>query len=236
MGGTALAVGSSDRGHEHRHDDRQRLLELGLHAKGELTGTIGQNNKAKDDFIPITEGRFLGGGTEGLCESSFNFVTAFNCTGTPSELILERKGGAQWRFPRFRMTPLEDVNNPPGHKEACVAASNAVKGTFPLTTTPQPLTVTFSNVKMHLEADHGHECSGKKGHNPYMSATLHLHLTRAAGRSGDLRTRMSFRAPRVPPGAVAGVARLSDARRGRLARLSGSSRGRLPRGRPAWSR
>jgi hypothetical protein len=138
--------------------------------EGELTGTVGQNNKAKDDFIPITEGRFLGGGTEGLCESGFNFVTAF-LPEQPSELILERKGGAQWRFPRFRMTPLEDVNNPPGHKEACVAASNAVKGTFPLTTTPQPLTVTFSNAKMHLEADHGHECSGKKGHNPYMSAT-----------------------------------------------------------------
>jgi len=139
-------------------------------SEGELTGTIGQNNKAKDDFIPITEGRFLGGGSEGLCESTFNFVTAF-LPEQPSELILERKGVAQWRFPRFRMTPLEDIENPAGHKEACVAASNAVKGKFPVTPTPQPLTITFTDVKMHLEGDHGHECSGKKNHNPYMSAT-----------------------------------------------------------------
>ncbi len=169
MGGTALAVGAPIVATSTDTTIANAFWSLAC-SEGELTGTIGQNNKEKDNFIPISEGRFLGGGTEGLCESGFNFVTAF-MPESPSELILERKGGAQWRFPRFRMTPLEDINNPPGHKEACVAASNAVKGKFPLTSTPQPLTVTFTNVKMHLEADHGHECSGKKGHNPYMSAT-----------------------------------------------------------------
>ncbi len=142
-------------------------------SEGELTGTIGQNNKAKDDFIPFTEGRFAGGGSEGLCASPFEFVTAWLPLPTqPAELILERKGGAELRFPRFRMTPLEDIEKPPGHKEACVAASDGVKGGFPLSSTPQPLTVTFTSVRMHLEADHGAECAGKKGHNPILSATF----------------------------------------------------------------
>lgn len=136
-----------------------------------LTGTIGQNNKAKDDFMPLPEGQFAGGGTEGLCADPFDFVTAW-LPQSPAELILERKGNAQLRFARIRMTPLEDIEKPPGQKEACVASSNAAKGTFPLTATPQPLTVTFTNVKMRLEASHGLECGHGKGHAPALSATF----------------------------------------------------------------
>jgi len=140
-------------------------------SESSLSGTIGQNNKAKDDFIPITEGLFAGGGNEGLCASTFEFVTAW-LPSSPPELILERKGNAEFRFFRLRLTPLEDVNAPSGHHEACVAASNLLKGTFPLSATPQPLTITFTNAKMHLESDHGKECSGPKNHSPYMSGTF----------------------------------------------------------------
>lgn len=143
-------------------------------SEGSLTGTIGQNNKAKDDFIPISEGQFAGGGNEGLCSSPFDFVTAWipKSPAEPPELILERKGNATLRFARFRMTPLEDIEKPPGEKEACAASSKSAKGTFPLTTTPQPLTITFAGAKLHLEAAHGAECGSKIGHNPTMSATF----------------------------------------------------------------
>ena len=140
-------------------------------SEGALKGTVGQNNKAKDDFIPISEGQFAGGGNEGLCSSPFDFVTVWIPT-QPAEMILERKGNITLRFARFRMTPLANINKPPGEKEACVASSNAVKGTFPLSMTPQPLTVTFTNAKMHLESSHGVECGSKTGHSPTMSATF----------------------------------------------------------------
>ena len=136
-----------------------------------LTGTIGQNNKAKDDFMPLPEGQFAGGGNEGLCADPYDFVTAW-LPESPAELILERKGNALLRFPRFHLTPLEDVNKPPGQHEACGISSNALKTTFPLSATPQPLTVTFTNAKMHLEAAHGLECGHGKGHSFTMSATF----------------------------------------------------------------
>jgi len=136
-----------------------------------LSGTIGQNNKAKDDFMPLPEGTFAGGGNEGLCADPFDFVTAW-LPQSPAELILERKGNAQLRFARLRMTPLEDINKPPGQHEACAVSSNVVKGTFPLTATPQPLTITFTHVKMRLESSHGVECGSGKGHAPTMSATF----------------------------------------------------------------
>jgi hypothetical protein len=136
-----------------------------------LTGTIGQNNKAKDDFMPLPEGQFAGGGNGGLCASPFEFVTEWK-PESPPELILERKGKAQLRFFRVRMTPLEDVEKPPGQHESCVAESNAVNGTFPLSATPQPLTVTFTDSKTHLAAGHGTECGSGKGHSPTMSATF----------------------------------------------------------------
>jgi hypothetical protein len=136
-----------------------------------LTGTIGQNNKAKDDFMKLPEGQFLGGGNEGRCSDPFEFVTAW-LPESPAELILERRGNAQLRFPRIRMTPLEDINKPPGQHEACVAASNALATTFQLSATPQPLTITFTNAKMHLESSHGQECGHGKGHSPMLSATF----------------------------------------------------------------
>ncbi|HUH80706.1 MAG TPA: hypothetical protein VLZ06_05205 [Solirubrobacteraceae bacterium] len=139
--------------------------------EGTLTGTLGQNNRPKNDFISITAGQFAGGGNEGLCSSTFEFVTAW-MPQNPPEFILEKKGNADLRFPGLRMTPLEDIEKPRGHHESCVALSNAVKGTFPLSATPQPLTVTFTNVKMRLGANHGAECGSKKGHSPMMSATF----------------------------------------------------------------
>ncbi len=140
-------------------------------SESSLSGQVGQNNKAKNDFIPLGEGLFGGGGNEGLCASTFEFVAAW-MPKSPPELILERKGNAQLRFFRVRLTPLEDINKPPGQHEACVAASTVIKGTFPLSATPQPLTITFTNAKMHLEADHGAECGGKKGHSPTLSGTF----------------------------------------------------------------
>ena len=136
-----------------------------------LGGSLGNNNKAKDDFIPITEGTFGGGGNEGLCASSFNFVTQWMPEQTP-EMTLDRKGHALLRFPRIRAVPLEDIEKPPGQKEACLASSNGIKGTFPVSETPQPLTVTFTESKMHLGAAHGQECGTGTGHTPLLSATF----------------------------------------------------------------
>ena len=170
VAGTAMAVGAPIVGSSADTTVCQRLWSLAC-SESIVAGSIGQNNKAKDDFIPIGDGEFAGGGNEGLCASPFEFVTAWMPT-SPPELILERKGNAQLRFFRLRLTPLEDVEKGKGEHEACVAASNVIKGTFPLTSTPQPLTITFTNAKMHLEADHGKECGGKKGHSPTMSGTF----------------------------------------------------------------
>ena len=140
-------------------------------SEGALTGTIGRNNRPKNDFISIAGGQFGGGGNEGRCSSPFEFVTAW-VPQNPPEFILDNKGGAQLRFPGFKMTPLEDIEKPPGHHEACTALSNAIKGAFALSSTLQPLVVSFTNVKMHLGANHGAECGSKTGHNPFFSATF----------------------------------------------------------------
>jgi hypothetical protein len=114
---------------------------------------------------------FAGGGTEGRCASPFDFVSAW-LPLQPAELQLNRKSEALLRFPRIRLIPEVDINNPPGEKEACVATSNGIKGKFPLSETPQLLTVTFSNAKMHLESGHGLECGHARGHLPFLSGTF----------------------------------------------------------------
>jgi hypothetical protein len=170
VGGTPLAVGAPITASSTNLTVSNAFWTLAC-SESALTGSIGQNNKAKDDFIPFPEGQFAGGGNEGLCASPFEFVTAW-LPKEPAELILERKGNAQLRFARIRMTPLADIEKPPGQKEACVASSNAIKGTFPLTATSQPLTITFTSAKMHLEADHGTECGSGIGHSPTLSGTF----------------------------------------------------------------
>jgi len=140
-------------------------------SEGSLTGVVGQNNRPKNDFILITSGQFAGGGNEGLCSSAFDFVTAW-VPQNPPEFILDKKGGAQLRFPGFKMTPLEDIEKPPGQHEACTALSNGIKGAFPLSNSLQQLVVSYTNVKMHLAADHGAECGSRAGHSPFMSATF----------------------------------------------------------------
>jgi hypothetical protein len=138
-----------------------------------LGGTMGANNRANNDYIPIAEGSLGGGGSEGLCASTFEFVTTWLPLSLQApELQLNRKGQALLRFPRIKLVPLEDVGMPPGHKEACVASSNGIAGTFPVNEVPQLLKVTFSNAKMHLEADHGAECGHRKGAAPLLSGTF----------------------------------------------------------------
>lgn len=142
-------------------------------AESVLSGDVGVNDKAKDDFNPISEASFHGGDPshETLCASTFEFVVSYEPQQT-SELILAKNGSAQLRFPRFKLVPLEDVENPEGHHEACVLSSNAIKGTFPVSETPQALVLTFTSAKMHLDADHGEECGSGKGASAFLSATF----------------------------------------------------------------
>jgi hypothetical protein len=138
-----------------------------------LSGTVGANNLAKNDFLPITEGLFAGGGNEGRCASTFDFVSTWQpAPMQPPELQLNRKAEALLRFPRVRLIPEADINNPAGQKEACTVSSNGFKGSFGLSETPQPLTVTFTNAKTHIEGGHGAECGHGKNHSPFLSGTF----------------------------------------------------------------
>lgn len=134
---------------------------------------VGANGLAKNDFEPISSGSFGGGSPNdnGLCQSNYEFVTNYE-PEEASELVLNRKGQALWRFPRFKLIPLADVEKPAGHKEACDIISNQIAGTFPLSETPQPLVITFSAARMHLKGSHGAECGTGSGASPALSATL----------------------------------------------------------------
>jgi len=152
--------------------------------EGTMEAKVGQNGHTKNNFDPITSGVFGGGSPNGngLCESPYEFVTSYEPEET-SELVLNRpphggregEGQALWRFPRFKLIPLADVENPGGHKETCDITSNQLAGTFPVNDeTPQPLVVTFTGARMHLKGDHGTECGSGKGASPLLSTTLTL--------------------------------------------------------------
>ena len=64
VGGTALAVGAPIVASSTNTTISNAFWSLAC-SESALTGTIGQNNKAKDDFMPITEGRFPAAETKG---------------------------------------------------------------------------------------------------------------------------------------------------------------------------
>ena len=136
-----------------------------------MNGAVAQNHKGKGNSILITEGgSFGGGGNEGLCASGPEFVTMFEPQQTP-ELVLNTKGKALLHYTRLRLVPKEDIGKVENHQEACVASALTLRGTFPVTTTAQPLAVTFTSAKMKLESK-GAECGiGLEG-KPRLTGTL----------------------------------------------------------------
>jgi hypothetical protein len=136
-----------------------------------LNGALSQNRKGKGNAIQITEGgAFGGGGNEGLCASGPEFVTTFEPEQTP-ELTLNTKGKALLHYTRLRLVPEADIGNNPPNQEACVVSAVTLRGTFPVTTTPAPLEVTFTSAKMKIEAK-GSECGiGREG-KPHLTGTF----------------------------------------------------------------
>src|SRR5271166_3725027 len=69
-----------------------------------LSGTLDQNFKRKGDGMVISKGVFGGGGEEGLCAGSPEFVTTFVPVQTP-ELTLSTRGKALLRYPVLKLVP-----------------------------------------------------------------------------------------------------------------------------------
>ena len=130
-------------------------------SEGSLSGSMEQN-KSANDYVVINQGAFAGGGNEGLCASAPEFVTYFEPVQTP-ELKLTTKGQAQLHFTRLRLVPKADVGAPEEH--ACIVSAITLKGTFPVSTTAQPLVLTFSSAKMKIEVQ-GPECGTGHGAKP----------------------------------------------------------------------
>jgi len=126
-------------------------------SEGELKGRVDTNLAAKDTVDPITGGVFQGGGNAGLCASTFEFVVSFTPVRTP-ELLLDRNGHAVLRYARLSLVPTVDVGKPEIEDEACNVVANGLKGTFPVSEAPQPLLVTFTGAKTHMETIRGAEC------------------------------------------------------------------------------
>lgn len=135
-----------------------------------LSGSVDQNHKGKGDGMVITEGVFGGGGEEGLCAGSPEFVTTLKPIQTP-ELSLSNKGKALLRYPALRLVPRVDREKPENQQEACIVSATTLRGTFPVTTTPQPLTVTFTSAKMKIQAQ-GSECGTGLEAKPHLTATF----------------------------------------------------------------
>ncbi|HUH80705.1 MAG TPA: hypothetical protein VLZ06_05200 [Solirubrobacteraceae bacterium] len=136
-------------------------------SEGSLSGAMEQNRGASD-YVVINNGAFAGGGSEGLCASAPEFVTYFAPVQTP-ELKLNTKGQALLHFTRLRLVPKADVGTPEEH--ACIVSAATLKGTFPVSTTAQPLVLTFTSAKMKMEAQ-GSECGAGRGSKPLFSGTF----------------------------------------------------------------
>lgn len=136
-----------------------------------MNGALAQNRKGKGNSVEITEGgAFGGGGNEGLCASGPEFVTTFEPEQTP-ELTLNTKGKALLHFTRLRLVPKADIEKVKGKQEACVISAVTLRGTFPVTTTPQPLAVTFTSAKMKMESQ-GSECGTGLEGKPRLTGTF----------------------------------------------------------------
>jgi hypothetical protein len=140
-------------------------------SEGTLQGSVSQNHKSKGDAFVITNGSFGGGGEEGLCASTPEFVTIFQPGQTP-ELTLAHNGKALLRFPRLRLVPRANIEKPEAQQQACVVSATSLRGTFPVSETPQPLEVTFTGSKMHLGPNQGPECGAGMEARPNLSGTF----------------------------------------------------------------
>jgi len=135
-----------------------------------LSGAVDQNHKGKGDGMVITEGLFGGGGEEGLCAGSPEFVTTFKPVQTP-ELSLSNKGKALLRYMALRLVPRVNREKPENHQEPCIASATTLRGTFPVSTVAQPLTITFTAAKMKLKAE-GPECGTGLEAKPHLTVTF----------------------------------------------------------------
>ncbi len=137
---------------------------------GTLSGSIDQNNKGTTDGMVLDEGVFGGGGEEGVCGGTPEFLTKFQPVQTP-ELVLSKTGKALLHFVSLRLVPRADIEKPENKQEACIVSATTMRGTFPVTTTPQPLVVTFTAAKMKLQAQ-GAECGAGPEAKPVFTATF----------------------------------------------------------------
>ena len=135
-----------------------------------LSGAVDQNHKGKGDGMVITEGVFGGGGEEGLCAGTPEFVTTYTPIQTP-ELSLSNKGKALLRYPALRLVPRANREKPENHQEPCIVSATTLRGTFPVTTTAQPLAITFTAAKMKLKAE-GPECGTGLEAKPHLTTTF----------------------------------------------------------------
>jgi len=139
-------------------------------SEASLTGSLAQNNKGKGNSVVITNEAFVGGGEEGLCAGTPEFVSLFQPVQTP-ELTLSSKGKALLRYTHLRLVPRANIEKVENEQQACVISAVTMRGSFPVTTTPQPLAVTFTGAKMKIEA-HGPECGAGREAKPHFTGTF----------------------------------------------------------------
>lgn len=140
-------------------------------AETSLKGSLAQNLKSKGNSFLVTEGGlFGGGGEEGHCAGTPQFVVKFIPVQTP-ELTLNTKGKALLHFVKMRLVPAANIEKPESKQEACVISATNMRGTFPVSETAQPLSVTFTGSKMKMEAQ-GPECGAGPEARPHFSATF----------------------------------------------------------------
>ena len=137
---------------------------------GTMSGSIDNNNKGTSDGMVLGEGVFGGGGEEGSCGGTPEFVTKFQPVQTP-ELVLSKTGKALLRFVTLRLVPRADIEKPENKQEACIVSATTMRGTFPVTATPQLLAVTFTAAKMKLQPQ-GAECGAGPESKPTFTATF----------------------------------------------------------------
>jgi hypothetical protein len=137
---------------------------------GTMSGSVDNNNKGTSDGMVLGEGVFGGGGEEGVCGGTPEFLTKFQPVQTP-ELVLSKTGKALLHFVTLRLVPRADIEKPENKQEACIVSATTMRGTFPVTTTPQPLVVTFTAAKMKLQPE-GAECGAGPESKPTFTATF----------------------------------------------------------------
>ena len=197
VAGTALAVGAPIVASSSNTTVSNAFWSLAC-SESSLTGTIGQNNKAKNDFMPDHRRPVrAAAATKACARSTFEFVTAW-LPKSPAELILERKGNAQLRFFRIRLTPLEDINNAARTARSLRGGLERRQGHVPA---DRDAPAAHDHLHERENAPRGRprqRVRRQEGPFPDMSGTFTFTSDGAGGGRRDLRTRIGRRFDRAP--------------------------------------